>query len=386
MKVRFIVLCCKDEAATRFNIPGTAYWTNSGIIGIYGVLLSYRYHRCCLFRGTWVTRHEIISLLRETPRHIAIMGSADEGSRTRAVRKLVKKKRPQRLPSVHYPERLQPGEDVQDDVTAPKGTLPQYMNQSVFGMIAAAGSKSDFHARFDDDSSGSDDETEVPRFLRADDGTSTKPSGRSTAEQQAESQRAEDEYAEAQPGYPTKRWVIGKDGQKRPESRLRRSIPRLNLRTIKEKNYMSESTILPSPDAESPPRRPNVATPRDAPVMSRMLEAQAQVDSAVTGLEKGMDVGEMPKMSKSKGLRAEGKISLATRLKEIFGFEKPEEVVSGPLDVKFLAIPYTDAVSEYPCWLLQSVLLQGYMYITEHHICFYAYLPKKSVSYSTNLL
>jgi hypothetical protein len=35
---------------------------------------------------------------------------------------------------------------------------------------------------------------------------------------------------------------------------------------------------------------------------------------------------------------------------------------------------------EYPCWLLKSVLLQGYMYITTKHICFYAYLPRKSVS------
>lgn len=36
--------------------------------------------------------------------------------------------------------------------------------------------------------------------------------------------------------------------------------------------------------------------------------------------------------------------------------------------------------SEYRCWLLQSVLLQGYLYITQYHICFYAYLPKKNVS------
>lgn len=40
----------------------------------------------------------------------------------------------------------------------------------------------------------------------------------------------------------------------------------------------------------------------------------------------------------------------------------------------------TNNLPEYPCWLLQSVLLQGYMYITLNHICFYAYLPKKSVS------
>lgn len=37
-------------------------------------------------------------------------------------------------------------------------------------------------------------------------------------------------------------------------------------------------------------------------------------------------------------------------------------------------------LTEYPCWLMQSVLLQGYLYITHRHICFYAYLPKRSVS------
>lgn len=33
---------------------------------------------------------------------------------------------------------------------------------------------------------------------------------------------------------------------------------------------------------------------------------------------------------------------------------------------------------EYTCWLLQHVLLQGYMYVTAKHIAFYAYLPKKA--------
>lgn len=38
------------------------------------------------------------------------------------------------------------------------------------------------------------------------------------------------------------------------------------------------------------------------------------------------------------------------------------------------------SVIEYPCYLLQAVLLQGFIYITSKHICFYAYLPKKAVS------
>lgn len=54
------------------------------------------------------------------------------------------------------------------------------------------------------------------------------------------------------------------------------------------------------------------------------------------------------------------KRTLASKLQEIFALPVEEEVVR-----------------EYPCWLLRSILLQGYMYLTRNHICFYAYLPRK---------
>ncbi|THC91878.1 hypothetical protein EYZ11_008655 [Aspergillus tanneri] len=56
-----------------------------------------------------------------------------------------------------------------------------------------------------------------------------------------------------------------------------------------------------------------------------------------------------------------GSSALSLRLMEMFGYECPEKVIV-----------------EYACSLLQSMLLQGYMYVTEGHICFYAYLPRKS--------
>src|SRR5205814_7893840 len=73
--------------------------------------------------------------------------------------KLSKKKKDARQ-SVDIPERFRDGDDAQDDVTAPRGYSAQYMNQSVFSMIAAAGSKVDFHSRFDGDSSESEEEQE----------------------------------------------------------------------------------------------------------------------------------------------------------------------------------------------------------------------------------
>ncbi|GAA5971340.1 hypothetical protein JCM11641_008313 [Rhodosporidiobolus odoratus] len=51
---------------------------------------------------------------------------------------------------------------------------------------------------------------------------------------------------------------------------------------------------------------------------------------------------------------------LADKLKDVFGLDEPEDVIA-----------------EYPCWLFRSILLQGFLYITTGHLCFYAFLQKK---------
>jgi sterol 3beta-glucosyltransferase len=82
-------------------------------------------------------------------------------------------------------------------------------------------------------------------------------------------------------------------------------------------------------------------------------------------MEKGTSSGRKSRHGSSAGLLAKSHtpMPLAKRLQQIFEFDEEEEVIS-----------------EYACWLLQSILLQGYMYITQKHICFYAYIPKKHVS------
>ncbi|KAA1468468.1 hypothetical protein DENSPDRAFT_794393 [Dentipellis sp. KUC8613] len=37
----------------------------------------------------------------------------------------------------------------------------------------------------------------------------------------------------------------------------------------------------------------------------------------------------------------------------------------------------TEVVSEMPCWLLRSILLQGYMYLTNSYLCFFAHMPAR---------
>ncbi|KAG1866385.1 hypothetical protein C8R48DRAFT_704904 [Suillus tomentosus] len=51
---------------------------------------------------------------------------------------------------------------------------------------------------------------------------------------------------------------------------------------------------------------------------------------------------------------------LAEKLKEIFELNAIDEVLA-----------------EMPCWLLRSVLLQGYMYLTNSHLCFFAHMPTR---------
>jgi hypothetical protein len=74
----------------------------------------------------------------------------------RVGRKLTKKRREGHEATMNIPERFRDGDDADDDITAMPGNNP-YMNQSVFGMIAAAGSQVDFNARFDAQSSDEED-------------------------------------------------------------------------------------------------------------------------------------------------------------------------------------------------------------------------------------
>lgn len=240
------------------------------------------------------------------------MGSAGEGYGKKSGRKLLKKRKPLRQASVQYPERLQPGEDAQEDVTAPNGKIPQSINQSVFSMIAAAGSKSEFHARFNDDSSGSEDEPD-----------SAEPPGTVADKVEEASKAVSQEQQESQ----VNRSKSSVEKQKKLDTKLRRSLPKLNLRTIKEKTYMSRSSILPSATDGSPERPTTIATPRDAPVMSRMLEAQAQISSSTADLRSTTRLLEAPRPGEAT--EEKSKTSLKARLMEIFNFARPEEVVAG---------------------------------------------------------
>ncbi|KAJ9488475.1 Sterol 3-beta-glucosyltransferase [Penicillium thymicola] len=252
--------------------------------------------------------------------------------------------------SDRVPDRFKDGDDAQFDFTAPPRGMGSrdgnvhYMQQSLFSMIAAVGSKSDFHARFDESSDSDGEMEEHPRIEQ----TSGKLASRRPVPS-LDSHRASKTSE-------SNTLVLEERGRRhqrtKSDNKLLQRLPRLDSEGRADESPNQPDSVLKVP----PLRRTRSATPRAAPVLSRMVEAQSHFDLTPStpylpsNPNKAME--DQPQSSAS---------ALSTRLMKMFGFAKPEKVLV-----------------EYACSLLQSMLLQGYMYVTEGHICFYAYLPKKS--------
>jgi sterol 3beta-glucosyltransferase len=177
------------------------------------------------------------------------------------------------------------------------------MNQSIFSMITAAASKTDFHSRFDDDSDASADEGDTT--------TTTTEGSKTPSVMSGKSQDVAGDKKEK---------VKGKS--KLSQSSMLRGLPKLSVRPSKSKKLeKGQSTDLSS----STPALAEPTSPRDAPVMSRMLVAQAQLNP--TSL--GMGVQEHEEDEEDEEVPA--KTVLAKRLMEIFHFKEAEEVISGRL-------------------------------------------------------
>ncbi|KAJ6443613.1 hypothetical protein O9K51_04792 [Purpureocillium lavendulum] len=240
-----------------------------------------------------------------------------DDSHRRMGRKLQKKRRDEPH-AVELPEPLK-GDDSDDEPSpndAPSargGPMSINMNQSIFGLIAAAGSRVDFNERFDDASSDDDD---------VDD--SQQPGGREDLSQTIMFRSSSDPADKA-----------AKRGHKKRLSghRLLKSLAALPKR--KSKSHR-ESSRMSAPaagsdeqsEASDPSQPPAITLDKDdtrddtrlAPVMSRMLQARAEMSSRPS-----FDI----ERRSSDLVRDDGDDAsqLARRLMEIFEFDKPEENV-----------------------------------------------------------
>ncbi|QSS63499.1 UDP-glucose:sterol glycosyltransferase [Histoplasma capsulatum] len=270
-----------------------------------------------------------------------------------------------RLPQSHIPDRLRMGDDEHEDMTAPpagtagRGGRAPYMHQSVFSMIAAASSKNDFHNRFDESSDAEDEDADAARLSKdrflSNDGVDGRRDGSASTSHLlniAKRDKSSVPNAVEDRGRPHHRKRLS-------ENKFLKSLAKLPHRGNKGKVPAPEPEPELDPTVTSEPsstKAVRLVAATEAPVLSRMLDAQSRFGES----EPLLNPTELPGKPCCQRKELSPSSLLSARLMDIFGFDRPEKVIS-----------------EYQCWLLQSVLLQGYMYITEKHISFYAYLPKK---------
>lgn len=207
-------------------------------------------------------------------------------------RKLVKRRKDASRSSTALPERFRDGADANEDFLAPKPESAHYLNRSVFSMIAAVGSKTDFHSHLDDDLSDSSDERDV-------DPTSSQEDVDEPPKDTGPGRRLPADFS----GWPERDRMV---------QEMSRSLPRLKLRTGSPRRSASRGfggRTGSTPDVKLADSR-----------------AQQPFSSQDPGTE-----DEEKDMSGKHGDDGQGKPSsaLALRLMKIFELSEAEEVISG---------------------------------------------------------
>lgn len=244
-------------------------------------------------------------------------------------------------------------EDVDDGTGVGNEENGMFVQQSVYGMLAATQSRANF--KFDQDS-GSDTGDE------GDDG-----SNRKTVTSAASNDNRLNLGSSRQPSERKPEAAASRHQKRLSETTMRRSFlqPARQRIDAQARDPMTQSQILPArneleTDMSEDPAQKLEFLRADAPILDRKLQAMARagLNASSTSLS-GKQSGEGEESRDAN--RAKAPKSLPHVIADIFKFDEPEDVVA-----------------EYPCWYLQNVLLQGYMYITQKHVCFYAYLKRKT--------
>ncbi|KAK3708966.1 Sterol 3-beta-glucosyltransferase [Vermiconidia calcicola] len=251
---------------------------------------------------------------------------------------------------MEIPECFRGEDEGEEDGGQPEENNPEaYIQQSMYGVIAAAHSKGNLRTTLQP-LSGSESESE----------------SEGNKGSKKEAQRTVSETVRERSTMAKKQGKASSPSTSRHRKNKMSESLRGMLKPVRERSdtqnpdAMSRSQYLPPKESTVAEEtgRPTTAVRRDAPIMDRKLQAKARADmqySAQSEARSSMD-GTPP----GGPSRMKAPLALPDALAEIFHFDAPEDVIS-----------------EYACWFLQSVLLQGYMYITQKHVCFYAYLQKK---------
>ncbi|KAF9066087.1 hypothetical protein BDP27DRAFT_1331186 [Rhodocollybia butyracea] len=101
-------------------------------------------------------------------------------------------------------------------------------------------------------------------------------------------------------------------------------------------------------------------TPKAPPPSHLQLRSVSYMSQKQLGSSRLPDRVAMSRSGSMATVRIQRRTKLAEKLREIFELDDIEEVHA-----------------ELPCWLLRSVLLQGYMYLTNTFLCFFAHMPSR---------
>ncbi len=246
--------------------------------------------------------------------------SSEEHRRT--TRKLQKKRPDMPDSTPELPGPLQDSDDSADEQFPDHMATPMSvnMNQSIFGLIAAAGSRVDFNTRFDGNSSDEDENKDTQPGAQGLSQTTVLPSSSKGQRHSHKKSRSKHRLLKSLATLPKL-----KSKAKRESSRL--SAPNLEV---------GGATDEPS-DSSEPSSQPTVALPRSSKrrpsVMSRMLEARAEMSSRPS-----FDTERTSSDMRAADDGSDATL-LARRLMEIFEFDEPEQVVEGNI----LFLPFPDA-------------------------------------------
>lgn len=197
-----------------------------------------------------------------------------------------------------------------NDATSHRGrAVSVNMNQSIFGLIAAAGSRVDFNTRFDDGSSDDEDGDDA-----------TRPESQDLSKTVVLSPQTKDERDGHKKKLSTGQRLL-KSLSTLPRRKLKKSqSSRAEAAALEVSDDANESTEDPPPPAGSVDLE---SSRRLAPVMSRMLQARAQMAARLS-----FDMERRSSDMAASGDSDESS-ALAKRLMEIFQFDEPEQVIEG---------------------------------------------------------
>lgn len=243
-----------------------------------------------------------------------------------------------------FPEQLQQkdGDEDQEEDVLPIGLGNgnhsfMNLNQSIFGLIAAAGPKVDFHDRFEGNSSEEEDADESDqdgaRSKQKKDGAATGKLAQTTVLKQPPSKTNKQHR------------------RKFSDSKLMKSVPILSRLSTKGRSKRESKEAVTQIQEESEPEssvgdgRANEEL-RLAPMMSRMLDARAEM-SARPSFD--LERRSLDRRDESSETTDPGPSELSKRLQKIFDFEEPEELISGrSLPLRPIFWTSTDIKSRIP--------------------------------------